>query len=289
MNITFLQTSDPFRYLPMLSATAPTVIEYCKRHGYRYESYIGIKRGFHNWQATYNRIYQLQELMERRHSGWAVYLDADAYIVDLDFDLHSYLADKQQFGAILTPSMATDHHWDINAGVVLINLGHPIGRRIVERWRLAFDGLSDQRLLEADQWLEADSDQDFIQIMLRTDPEIAAAVYLQTTDLINSSFATFIRQHLRGYSPDFDSRLAAIVAATGEVMARQPGFVPPLLRATTKDVVDSLYEAILHRSPDEAGGVNAVQFIEHHGFHEGIVTIIRDIFASEEYRARIQA
>lgn len=282
----FIQTADPFRYAQMLDITSQTVTEYCLRNNFSYESYIGVKRGFHNWQATYNRIYQLHELMQRGFPGWAIYLDADAYVVDLDFDLRAYLKDKHHYGAILTPSMATDYHWDVNAGVVLINLGHPIGRRIVQGWRDAFDRLSNGRLRDAVEWLDADSDQDFIQILLRTDPEIANNIYLQSTDLINSSYARFIRQNLRGESLDFDARMALIRNSVDEVMSKQANRRHHKRHASPEELVDCLYQAIFHRPADETGRLNAIATIEDQGPIRGLVTIVREFIASEEFHNR---
>ncbi|TZG27953.1 hypothetical protein [Sphingomonas montanisoli] len=284
----FLQTADPFNYLPMLQETAKTVIEYCRRARYGYESYVGIKRGVWPWQATYNRIHQLNEIMTRGFHGWLIYLDADAYVVDLDFDLESYLRQHNDRAAILTPSMATDHHWDINAGVVLINLGHPLGREIVSIWTQKFAALSDERLAAAEQWLDADSDQDMIQCILRERDDIASAVYLQATNLINSSFATFIRQHLRSYTQDFAARLRSI---SGEVEAVLDGRSPddPVRGSSTvgAQIVDAVYRGLLRRDADDAGRQNAMANLEHLGINEGLPRLLNEVMGSEEFANNI--
>ncbi|USI72359.1 hypothetical protein [Sphingomonas morindae] len=284
MQIIFLQTADPYRYDEMLQLTSQTVKEYCARHGFLYESYTGIKRGYHNWQATYNRIYQLEELLQRGFGGWAIYMDADAYVYDPSFDLRSYLEERNDFGLVLTPSMATDHHWDINAGVVMINLGHEIGRHVVREWRAGFDGLSEQLLRDSAEWLHAGSDQDLIQVILRTQPQVAAATYLQSTDLINSNFATFIRQELRSYSDSFQVRLARIATEVESALRRAPDATVGVDTAST--IAAATYRAILGRSPGQAEIGHVLEVLEREGLASGLERATAELVASEEFQAR---
>lgn len=97
MGIVFVQTADPIRYRIFLEITSQTVREYCARHGFGYESFLGIARGYHPWQATYNRIPILRRWADSGFSGWICYLDADAYIADLAFDLRAYLRQNKFF------------------------------------------------------------------------------------------------------------------------------------------------------------------------------------------------
>ena len=294
MDIVIFQSADPYKYTRMLSETSRTVIEYCRRHGYSYESYIGIKRGPWPWEATYNRIIQLNELISRDFSGWAVYMDADAYIVDLDFDLRAYLSDKRHYAAVLTPSMATDNDWDINAGVGLFNLGTAGGRRIVTEWNERFAAVSDERLAAAEDWIGHDDDQDLIQTMLRTSREIMDSVYLQSTDLMNSSFGTFIRQHLRGYSPTFEHRMAAITREVDAVMGGPDPHFEVAHAAGAQaareelhgSVVEAIYNGILGRSADHDGAEQAVSHLLEHGVEVGAADLIRQMLGSVEYESR---
>lgn len=294
MDIVIFQSADPYRYARMLSETSRTVTEYCRRQGHSYESYIGIKRGPWPWEATYNRIIQLNELMNRGFNGWAVYMDADAYIVDLDFDLRAYLSDKQHYAAVLTPSMATDNDWDINAGVGLFNLGAPGGRRIVTEWNERFAAVSNERLAAAEDWIGSDDDQYLIQSMLRTNREIMDSVYLQSTDLMNSSFGTFIRQHLRGYSPTFEHRMAAITREVDAVMGGpDPHFevahaagAQAAREALHGSVVEAIYNGVLGRSADQGGAEHAVSHLREHGVEVGAADLIRQMLGSAEYADR---
>src|SRR5260221_2713500 len=49
LDILCFQTSDPYNYYDMLMETARTARLYCQRHGLRYESFVGIKRGYFGW------------------------------------------------------------------------------------------------------------------------------------------------------------------------------------------------------------------------------------------------
>lgn len=286
MDVTFIQTADPINYRAMLEITSRTVIEHCRRKGFQYESYIGVKRGYWPWQATYNRIHQLKEILDRGYRGWVVYLDADAYVVDLDFDLAAYLAERSDKAAVLMPSMATDHHWDINAGVVLLNFDHPLGREIAWLWADKFEKLSDERLREAEQWLDADSDQDMIQIILRERPDIADAVYLQSTDLMNASFATYIRQHLRSYTASFDERVESIRREVTDVLR---AVEENQIRLGDHDaVINAAYRGVFGRGSDPYGKEDALNTLRHLGVENGLAQLISSFIASDEYRDRVR-
>ena len=86
-----MQTADSREYRAMLEMTAKVNLAYCAAQGMTYESYLGIKRGVAPWQATYNRIFMLNELLDRGFRGWAIFVDADAFVADFSFDLRGYL------------------------------------------------------------------------------------------------------------------------------------------------------------------------------------------------------
>lgn len=225
-DIIVLQTADAEHYAPMLAITAPNVREFCRRHGLGYESFVGIKRGFHPWQATFNRIPMLVELVERGFTGWALYLDADAWIQDLGFDLAAYLADKGDRAAVFAESGVTSNPWDVNAGVAMINLGHPLGRALVEQWAAGFAAHSDDALRAGDVWLDHGNDQDLLHQILRHDRAIADAVLIEQISFINGPYARFIRQQLRSLSPTFEARLDDISRAVADVFRAEGKIVP---------------------------------------------------------------
>src|SRR4051794_34277184 len=99
MKAVLIQTSDAVAYAPMLVTTSRTTREFSRRHGLEYRQFVGIKFGQFPWHSTYNRIHMMAELLAEGHQGWVLYLDADAYIYDLDFPIMEYLIENDQFAA----------------------------------------------------------------------------------------------------------------------------------------------------------------------------------------------
>ena len=223
--VTILQTSDAFYYADMLFATSRTVRALCRKQGLEYEAYIGVKRGFYPYQATFNRIYMLSELVERGYKGWALYLDADAFVADLDFDLHSFLLPLADKAFLATPSGASDEPWDVNAGVFFMNLSHPDGLTILKQWRAAYEAADEDRLRECASWYTGLDDQQMLHEILKSLPSRNETCSLLPWELINSPSATFIRQHLRAMHDDMAIRIAAIKREVEQVM--RDGNWPP--------------------------------------------------------------
>ena len=195
--VTFIQTSDPYVYSTMLDHTGRTVKAFCHRHGHAYESYTRIKRGNLPWHATYNRIYILNEMVDRGYRGWAIYLDADAFIADQRFDLGRLLFDHADEAAIMTLAGEPQDWWDVNAGVLLMNLKQSKTRSLIRRWKRLLDRVPDRVLFTAEMWAPGLDDQSFLQVALRQRPAIRRHIYFSSMSLINSPRASFIRQFIR--------------------------------------------------------------------------------------------
>jgi len=264
----------------MLDATARTVIAYCQRHELSYESYVGIKRGYFPWHATFNRMFQFRELLDRGFSGWGVYLDADAYIHDLDFELKGYLRTHADRAGIMTSIPGEPHPWCINAGVVLLNLGNPGGREIVTRWLDRYLSIDDSRLRQMDVWDDGESDQSMLFELLHHNPHLREAVYYEDGSVINAYNARFIRQLLRSLSPDLESRTNALEALTDPLHSDAPNL------AIT--IASALYRSILDREPDESGLRAYSNLIQAQGVEEGTRYVATELIRSEEYRSRFK-
>lgn len=277
-SIVFLQTADPFRYKRMLDATARTVIEYCRRHGTQYESYVGIKRGYFPWHATFNRMFQFKELLDRDFRGWAVYLDADAYIHDLDFDLAALLHQRSDRAGLMATIPGAPHPWYINAGVILLNLGNEEGREIATRWHDRFFRIDDGRLRGMDVWDDGESDQSMLFELLIEDAVLRDAVDYDDGSLINSHDARFIRQLLRSLSPDLERRTRSLEALVDVVLGTQAD--------TPTAIVNALYQGILERDADHSGLQGYARHIQLHGIEDGTRYVAKALINSEEYRAR---
>src|SRR5581483_1259201 len=123
MKAVLLQTSDAACYASMLAITSRTTREFCRRHELEYRQFVGVKSGSFPWHSTYNRIHMMTELRNELHQGWVLYLDADAYVYDLDFAILDYLRENDRFAAIAVRANSEAEYWDINAGVLFLNFG----------------------------------------------------------------------------------------------------------------------------------------------------------------------
>lgn len=215
MKLTFIQSSDPVIYAEMLAHTSRTVRAYCDRHCHHYESFIGLKRGYHPWQAAFNRLFMLDEVIERGDCDWIVYLDADAYIANLDFDLADYLLHFSDKVAAATPSGSSNQAWDVNSGVIAVNVRDPLARTFVRLWKAEFDAISDEVLAAAEDWyVGMHGDQALLHRVLQVHHAILARFGRFDPSLINAPNASFIRQQLRGFGLSFADRVATLADET---------------------------------------------------------------------------
>lgn len=256
MKILFLQTADQERYRPFWEITSPTVTEYCRRHNFDYEFFLGISRGCRAWQATYNRIPLLQRIVDSGFNGWVCYMDADAFIADLDFDLAGYLADKKSLAFIAAtdrPGLCGRPYWLVNAGVFLINLASPAARKIVYNWAERLSAISDQQLQDAVEWSQLVNDQDMLQGILRDlpgAPEFTLTVRGKP-NLINYHDGTFIGQILRT-NESFQERIERLRLETDRVLGssrRRSDSDDPIAAR----LVRALYRVLLLREPEPGG------------------------------------
>jgi hypothetical protein len=131
-------------------------------------------------------------------ADWVIYLDADAYVNDLEFDVRSYLAERQSYSLIAAPGTGKGK-WDINAGVLFINLRHSAGSRLIHRWNNDFHNLVSDDMLKSSPaaWSFSPNDQDLLQLAVREDLELGETLLVEEPSLINHPNASFIRQVLR--------------------------------------------------------------------------------------------
>lgn len=228
MKITFLQTSDPYIYYPMLQETSKTIRKFCLMNGFNYEQYVGVKRGQMGWQASFNRIYMLKELLDRGVEGWAFYLDADAFIHDMHFDLTGYLADKAHYGAIFAGHMS--EAYDVNSGGFAVNLSHPAGKGLILEYYRTFEaklGADYDRAILWEHWLY--EDQYLLYLILKRwfeDLDFGRAFLFEQNDSSHVNNGPFIKQFLRSLYSSFDERLEAIRKHVAAVLADAPPLHP---------------------------------------------------------------
>jgi hypothetical protein len=217
-----IQSCDPFLYFDMLVASSRSNREFCRRSGVAYAAFVGVRRGFHPWQAAFNRICLLHDYVVQGFGGWVIYLDADAFVWDLDFDVRGYLSARSHNAAVLTPSGLGVPDWSVNDGVAFFNLSDPVGRCLVRAWHDAFSRVDEQELRAAGRWDLTTNDQDMLQAILRGNPWLRRHVFLERPELLNSRDGRFIRQVLRAQIPDLAARTRVVAAEAEEALWRVP-------------------------------------------------------------------
>jgi hypothetical protein len=251
------QTADAERYFDMLSVTLPVNRAFCLRNGVPLEAFIGLRRGVHPWHATFNRIGFLRDRLEEGFGGWAIYLDADAFVAEIGFDIHGYLARHAGTGMIHPPGRG-EGRWDVNAGVFLWNFGHPAAQEAARRWVAAFDAIPENALNDAANWDDVPNDQVLLQSLLREDPALQAAVHLEDPALIGYQQSRFIKQYVRNEVHTPHQRLARI-AREVTLALRRAGEAPrvdgptvvrafELLHGAPPSSLEVAFEAL--RAPD---------------------------------------
>ncbi|MFT4117227.1 hypothetical protein [Bradyrhizobium sp.] len=233
MQVTVLQTSDQSDYLPIFNATSRTAREFCRRQALAYEGFVGVKRGLWSWHSTYNRIYMIKELLDGGYNGWLIYMDADAYIHNLDFPIAGYLATYQTLAGIFVRVSGLAPYWDVNAGVFLLNAGHPLTRKLVETWIAGHESVFARQEFLTDAWPDIDlriDDQGLLNEMLIANPEWQFSLHYESQALINSMHASFLRHHMRAHTPDLAQRTTAIAGDVEDILSK----------AAAKDAVGSL-------------------------------------------------
>lgn len=215
----FLQTSDAEFYKPMLDFTAEVNIEYCRQQGFGYESYVGIKNGIVPWMASYNRIYMLYELVQRGHRGWVIFADADAFVCNFLYDITQYLKANESY-CLIGATGGSDAPWNLNSGILFINLGDPVGRAFIVDWLDRFQSDVPTSYLASSnaEWDEYPNDQGIMYDCIQNVPGLMAKTKREEGLIFNYHDGLFMKQAIRAGHPDMASRLNWIKSSTQVVM-----------------------------------------------------------------------
>lgn len=287
-SILVVQTADPNRYFDILVDTSRTVRDFCRRHGFRYECFVGVKRGYFDWHAAFNRIVLLKELVESNFSGWVFYLDADAYIADAAFDLPSYLEEKSAYAAIFAHSGMTDVWYDVNDGVFLLNMDSPQAGELIDKWFDAFMEIPEERLSLAPDWGDVPHDQDLLHAVLRENQRLRPAIYLESGTLLNYRDASFVRQFTRGETGGIAERRTTIRQRIDDLIGRadRPGTLPELNAQQAKSIAATLYKQLLGRIADRNGLLYHAGLLYEEGLQTGLPRVVDALVRSEDFRTR---
>lgn len=298
--ITFLQTADAVVYREMIEVTAPTIREYCARTGFSYDCFLGVRHGSKPWHAALNRIVMLKEYSDRGYRGWVIYVDADAYVFDLGFDLATYLAGKGDFGLIAAASgIQPPRWWDINNGVFAINLGHQAGRRIVDLWYERLMSVPLDELNAETRWGQSIDDQNALHVLLENNEDDLRR-YVFRDDAHPNTFnwqGRFIRQCVRDEKEPWEVRLAVVRAEVDEAMAgathafqlkenaiSETAEARDARYAANHEFIVGLYQALLGREPDEGGYHSLFEKLRHKRVSYG--QELAACMESDEFRSR---
>ncbi len=255
MKISFLQTADAVVYADMLDITARTFRAFAARSGACYESYVGIFRGYHSWQATYNRIPLLKRIVDNQQTGWIVYADADAYIIDLDYDFQEFLSSCAGYALVGTHSgIVPRKWWDVNAGVIALNLDHPLTSRVIYGWYSSFCAITDEEMQNAVCWDQITNDQNLLHEVLESLSQYRSSFLIASEPpfVLNHGEASFIRQALR-VTGDMPTRLTNISESVTAVLKQQVNRPPAAKSGYEEEFITALYRTLLLREPDAAG------------------------------------
>ncbi len=204
-----VQSADPLNYFDLLRLTARPNRDFCRRHQIRYACVQAVLRGFHPWQACYNRILFLHGLVAQGYGGWFLHLDADAYVHDRRFDIAAYLAGHADRSFIIAPVNEAER-WNVNDGVFFANCAHPDTGRIARRWMEVLEALPLDRLRGAAEWRGQPDDQSLLHAVLQREPALTEAFHYESAALINAPGASFTRQVLRAAERDPARRVRRI-------------------------------------------------------------------------------
>jgi hypothetical protein len=122
-----------------LDATQKVNRAYARKFGYDYAALLGLPMGAtEGWMATFSKVQILYEVLNHHPEYDALLnMDADALLVDFDYDLENLLVwpDARQYAVIGQRVGAEDlHTWNMNAGVTFWNMKHPDTRFIATCW-----------------------------------------------------------------------------------------------------------------------------------------------------------
>ncbi len=270
----------------------------------------------------------INELMAQGYNGWVFYLDADAFINDLDYDVWTLLSSELAIVAAGLPG----NEWDINDGVFLLNLGSEAGREIASLWYEDFMSTPEEQLRLAREWDDVTGDQDRLHRILRENHHLVRAMRRVPRELLNHPQGTFVRQILHADAPSPVERMARIRRDVEAVIKRDrgptgmgPTAVADRELATSKsrnqpigansttafpvatqrsaapradqhsgemsveDIITVAYKAVLGRGPDPGGLQAYKELVEGLSASASLERAVKSLVSSKEFQQTVIA
>ena len=223
-----LQTADPDNYVSLLRPGGAVNYQYALKHGYSYQSFVGLYRGQHAWHAAFNRIYLLQDIIKAGLYDYVLYLDADAIVVDLSQKVEDLVEDDRLF-YMASGGIEGKKPWHVNDGVFLFWFRHPMAKQVVDAWADQVD----PRNFSVRKWGKYDgADMAALQRVLKSfsleEAEKMVKVYRGAeANFMNYENGTFIKQLFRYPSEpnkklkrrSFSDRVKTMEKIAAQVMA----------------------------------------------------------------------
>jgi hypothetical protein len=133
-SILIAQASGPGSYLHLLDATQKVNRAYACKYSYDYVALIGMPVVSKDaWSASHLKIRILHEVLSRFPEYDALlYMDADAFLTDFDYDIVQLLDHRY---ALTAQCAGTGNHtWNLNDGVTFWNMRHRDTSFIAKWW-----------------------------------------------------------------------------------------------------------------------------------------------------------
>ena len=131
-------------YETLLNLTSTINIAYAKKFSFDYVTLRGMayQTIFDSFRipkpsrATYSKVLLIQTAMKLNYD-YLLILDSDAMMYDFDRDVSLLIPEDKMVMAHLVHDFDKKQYYNINVGVILFNLHHPMLRHIVRVWNLA--------------------------------------------------------------------------------------------------------------------------------------------------------
>jgi hypothetical protein len=138
LRILVLQTCDGVNYAPLLNYTQPKHEAYCRKQGYDYMRWDGIKKGQDGFPAfaAFNKIYLLQEILASEKYDWVVYLEAASIIIDTEHPIEDFLHLNK---VLVAGKISVDEPTNCDVSFSLYNMNHPKLKILLDEWQNIYE------------------------------------------------------------------------------------------------------------------------------------------------------